>query len=491
MNSLRGSSIPLFKLKVAAKGQIKDIKEIVVRVSGLPMCMNGQIVDMGHGVRGIVMGYDERDVLVLLLGDAGRLRLGGDVEGRDEPFRIPVGQGLVGRMINAMGEPCDQAGEIAVEAFLPVFRDSPPITWREPVTEALATGTRAVDCVVPVAKGQRQLIIGDRMTGKTVIALDAVINQKGRHVVAIYCCIGKSVSAVEKAVTVLQDKGAFAHTCIVMATDNAPVGEQYLVPFAAATVAEHFASRGRDVLVVFDDLTKHAWAYRQLSLLLDRPPGREAYPGDIFYVQTQLMERAGKFTAERGGGSITYLGIAETLQGDMTGYIPSNLASMCDGQICMSSAMFAEGIRPAVDFGLSISIIGGRVQPPILKQLGQRLRADHARYLEILQLSKMQSSVSGEAERVMKRGQAIAALMQQGPNSPASVGEQALCLYALRLRLLEEMSRSERDRFCQDLLPFAQQEGKALLERIEIAQQLTPEIEAGLKSLLETFVARM
>jgi F-type H+-transporting ATPase subunit alpha len=242
------------------------------------------------------------------------------------------------------------------------------------------------------------------------------------------------------------------------------------------------------VLVVFDDLTKHAWAYRQLSLLLDRPPGREAYPGDIFYVQTQLMERAGKFNAEHGGGSITFLGIAETLQGDMTGFIPSNLASMCDGQIAMSAAMFAEGSRPAIDFTASLSIIGSRVQPPILKQLGQHLRADYARYLEVVQLSKMQASVSGEAELLMKRGQAMSAVMQQGQNTPAPLAEQVLYLYALHLKLLEDLSRADKDHFCRGLATYAREKGKALLGRIEEVQKLTPEIEAGLKSLFSDYM---
>jgi F-type H+-transporting ATPase subunit alpha len=488
MSSLRGSPIPLFKMRQAAKGIIKDIKEIVVRVTGLPSCLNGQIVDLGRGVQGIIMGFDANDVLVLLLGDPGKLRLGGEVLGVDEPFRIPVGAGVIGRMLNAMGEPCDQAGEIAVEELKPVFHDSAPITWREQVTSCLSTGTRVVDSIYPIAKGQRQLIIGDRMTGKTVIAQDAVLNQKGQNVVAIYCCIGKSLSAMEKVVSVLQERKAFEYTCIVMATDNAPVGEQYLVPFSAATVAEYFSSRGRDVLVVFDDLTKHAWAYRQLSLLLDRPPGREAYPGDIFYVQTQLMERAGKFNAEHGGGSITFLGIAETLQGDMTGFIPSNLASMCDGQIAMSAAMFAEGSRPAIDFTASLSIIGSRVQPPILKQLGQHLRADYARYLEVVQLSKMQASVSGEAELLMKRGQAMSAVMQQGQNTPAPLAEQVLYLYALHLKLLEDLSRADKDHFCRGLATYAREKGKALLGRIEEVQKLTPEIEAGLKSLFSDYM---
>jgi len=345
-----------------------------------------------------------------------------------------------------------------------------------------------VDSIIPLAKGQRLLIVGDRMTGKTVIALDAIINQKGRNVLCIYCGLGKSMSALEKVIGVLNDKGSLDYTIIFVATDNAPVGEQYLVPFSAASVAEYFAMQGRDVLVVFDDLTKHAWAYRQLSLLLDRPPGREAYPGDIFYVQTQLMERAGRFNQEHGGGSMTFLAIAETLQGDLTGYIPSNLASMCDGQICMSSVFFAEGFRPAVDFTLSLSIIGSKVQPPILRDLSRSLRADFARYVEIVQLSKMQAGVSGEAERLIKRGQAIMAVLQQSQNRPVGFAEQVVLLYALGKGHLQELGKSDAARFCGEIGAFAAQSSASLLAAIEEEQRMTPEVEKGLDEVIAAYL---
>jgi F-type H+-transporting ATPase subunit alpha len=274
---------------------------------------------------------------------------------------------------------------------------------------------------------------------------------------------------------------------IVVATDNSPVGEQYIVPYTAASMAEYFAAGGRDVLVVFDDLTKHAWAYRQLSLLLERPPGREAYPGDIFYVQTQLMERAGRFNGEHGGGSITFLGIAETLQGDLTGYIPSNLASMCDGQVCTSTTMFAEGFRPAIDFGLSLSIIGGRVQPPILKSLSARLRSDYAHYAELVSLSRLQSGLSGEAERVLNRGLAIMSAMQQGQTQPASLAEQVLLLYALNRDLLTGLPDQDRERFRKEILAFATERDPLLLMEIEEKRTLTPVIEGGLDKLMAAF----
>jgi F-type H+-transporting ATPase subunit alpha len=488
MSKLPSSAIPLFKIKVEEKGRIKDIKEIIVRIQGLPTCLYGQIVDLGQGVKGIIMGFDERDVLVLVLGDPTRLRMGADVTGISEPFRIPVGSAFIGRMVTAMGDPCDQGEAITPEDFLPVFRDSPPITHRALVDQFLPTGTKIVDSIFPIAKGQRQLILGDRMTGKTVIAIDAIINQLGRHVICIYCCVGKSLSGLSKIMTVLAGTGALNHTVVMVATDNSPVGEQYLVPFSAATLGDYFASKGHDVLVVFDDLTKHAWAYRQLSLLLERPPGREAYPGDIFYVQTQLMERAGRFSKVHGGGTMTFLAIAETQQGDLTGYIPSNLASMCDGQICMSTAVFAEGFRPAIDISRSLSIIGGRVQPPLLKGLSRDLRADFAQYVEVLTLSRLQSGLSEEAEKVVNRGQAIMSVFQQPQYTPVSVAEQTILLYALRKGVYGELSEEKRQAFRAGIYAFARQHKEDLTRRIDEAQGLTAELEKDLADLYGAYL---
>ncbi|MDI6774496.1 MAG: F0F1 ATP synthase subunit alpha [Verrucomicrobiota bacterium] len=488
MSSLSGSPIPLFKIKVEEKGKILDIKEIIARIQGLPSCLNGQIVDLGDGVKGIIMGFDEKDVLALVLGDRNKLRLGGEVSGISEPFKIPVGEQFIGRMVTALGVPCDEGEAVGPDAHMPVFRQSPPITHRAHMEEFLPTGTKIIDIMVPIAKGQRQLILGDRMTGKTVISVDAILNQKERNTVCIYCAVGKSVSALEKVATTLHDAGALDYTIFMVATDNSPVGEQYLAPYSAATLGEYFAGKGRDVLIVFDDLTKHAWAYRQLSLLLERPPGREAYPGDIFYVQTQLMERAGKFNEEHGGGSMTFIGIAETLQGDLTGYIPSNLTSMCDGQVCMSGSAFAEGFRPAIDILLSLSIIGGRAQPPILKSLAMDLRADFARYNEILRLSKLQSSLSGESERIVHRGRVIMSILQQSAHFPASLAEQAILLYALKKDMIESRPEAKKRKFYKEIYPFAQANSAELLLRIEQEQKLTEEIDAGIAALVANYL---
>lgn len=489
MSSSPGSMIPLLKIKVQEKGKIKDIKEIIVRIDGLPSCLNGQIVDLGEGVRGIIMGYDEEEVLALALGDTSKLKMGKEVIGVSEPFKVPVGFSCLGRMVSAMGTPIDNKEEFEADEMMSVFHDSPPITHRDTIDEFLPAGTKIVDMLIPLAKGQRQLILGDRMTGKTAISVDSILNQQGRDMVCVYCCIGKSLSSLQKVVGRLKETGALEYTTVVAATDNSPAGEQYICPFTASAVAEYFSSRGKDVLVIFDDLTKHAWAYRQLSLLLERPPGREAYPGDIFYVQTQLMERAGKFSKDHGGGSMTFLGIAETLQNDLTGYIPSNLSSMCDGQICLDSGAFAEGMRPAVDIMVSLSIIGGKTQPQILKELSRPLRSDYAKYSEVVKLSKLSSGLSEEAEKVVNKGEVIRAIFQQAENKPATIAEEALLLFAVRDGDLLKMEEEDRRRFCDEIYGHALSENPGLVNEIETRRELTESIESSARAVLDSYFA--
>ncbi len=484
MNNSGASPIPLFRIRIREKGHIKDVRDIIARVDSMSSCLNGQIVDMGDGVKGIIMGYDLDSVLVLVMGNIGKLRIGKEVHGISEPFTIPVGDDYIGRMVDAQGNVCDNGDIVTPSGFLSVFRESPPLMHRSRVDEFMPVGTKIIDAVVPIAKGQRQLIMGDRLTGKTVIALDAIINQRGRDVVCIYCCIGKSVSAVEKSVSILKQHNALDYTIVMIATDNAPVGEQYIVPFSAAAMGEHFVSQGRDVLVVFDDLTKHAWAYRELSLLLERPPGREAYPGDIFYIQTQLMERAGKFNEKAGGGSMTFIGIAETLQGDMTGYIPSNLSSMCDGQIVLSTTVFTEGLRPAIDFSLSLSIIGGRVQPPALKELGVRLRADYARYTEVLRLSKLQTVIADDAQQILDKGQAMMTLLQQEQHHPLGIAESIVMLYTLREKFVQGLPQALQIDFRNNICDYIREHDGALLHDIEIYPELRPDIVKRLDTMI-------
>jgi F-type H+-transporting ATPase subunit alpha len=478
-----------FKIKISETGVIKDIKKLIVHITGLPSCLNGQLVDFGEGNKGIIMGYDQDDVLALLLGSDTGVRLGQTISGTSEPFTIPVGEGMIGRMVDAMDNPCDGRGEVVCEVRRPVFSPSPLITERAPVEDFLFTGTRVIDAMVPIGKGQRQLVLGDRMTGKTSIAVDTILSQRGRDVVCIYCCIGKALVSLEKVLTVLSEKGALSYTIVVAATDSATAGEQYIVPFSAATIGEYLMRQGKDVLVVFDDLTKHAWAYRQISLLMERPPGREAYPGDIFYVQTQLMERAGRLNRESSGGSMTFLGLADTLQGDLTGYIPSNLISICDGLVSLSASMFGEGVRPALDFKLSLSIVGGRAQPVVLRELSSGLRRVYLEFMEISRLSKLQSNLSLEAERVMKQGKVMMTMFQQGQCQPSSFLAEVLVLYCLKLSVLNDLEPREWVRFRDGIEAYGRQHDSALEAELLKAPRLTAELERRLSSLISGFLA--
>ncbi|MCQ9207740.1 MAG: F0F1 ATP synthase subunit alpha, partial [Omnitrophica bacterium] len=336
-------------------GEIREIRKSIIKVEGLSHCMVGQLVNVADGGKGFVMGFNEKEVLVLLLGNPDKLRAGDKVYSESVTFKIPVGEKFLGRVVSPLCEPLDGKGNIRADASFDIFRDAPQVMDRIPISEMLSTGIRVIDAVFPVGKGQRQLIIGDRMTGKTSIAVDTIVNQKDKNVICIYCCVGRDYASFEKVVSIFKQKDVIDRMIIVSGIASLPIGEQYLAPYAAATLGEYFMHSGRDVVVVFDDLTKHAWTYRELSLLLERPPGREAYPGDIFYLHAQLMERAGRLSSVAGAGSMTFFPIADTLHGDIAAFIPTNLISMTDGQIYLSAGLFNEGFKPAVDLGLSVS----------------------------------------------------------------------------------------------------------------------------------------
>jgi len=483
------SKIPLFKLTVEEKGIIHDIKDTVVHIDGLPGCLTGEIVDMGDGVLGLVMEFDQDSVCALALGTTSKLRMGKEVHARSEPFMVPAGQGCLGRMLTALGQPCDEHGPLEDTENVMVFREAPSLMDRDPIDRMLLTGTKIIDALTPIGMGQRQLILGDRMTGKSSIALDAILNQHDTGVICIYCCVGKSVSSLEKAMSTLVAGRALPYTIVIAATDNAPAAEQYIGPFTAAAIGDWFVKHGKDVLVVLDDLTKHAWAYRQLSLLLDRPPGREAYPGDIFYMHTQLMEQAGCFNARHGAGTMTFLSLADTQQGDLTGYIPSNLISMSDGQLILSNSIFAEGVRPAVDPQMSLSIVGGRTQPAILRTLAADVRTAHAAYLEMVQLSRL-SSVSDEAKEVILRGEAIREVFRQGHHALCSEAELVILLYALREGHLDHLSRDSQHAFCSLIGDFARDVHGGIMRKLQEAEDLTPDIEDEIQQILKDWRAQ-
>jgi F-type H+-transporting ATPase subunit alpha len=470
--------IPLFEVREV--GIVKDVRRGIARVSGLPSCVYGQMVQFSGGNRGLVMGFNPQEVMVIILGEDYNISVGEEVVSLAELINIPVGEGFLGRIVNSLGEPLDGKGKIPALDFFPIFREAAGVMEREPVTEPLMTGIKIIDLTISIGKGQRELIIGDRQTGKSSIGIDAIINQKESDIICIYCWIGGPQQALKKILNILHQKEALRYSIVVSASADTSAAEQYLAPYAAAALGEYFMYNGKDVLVVFDDLTKHAWIYRQMSLLLERSPGREAYPGDIFYLHSQLLERAGKLKKERGGGSMTFLPIAETLQGDITGYIQTNLISITDGQIYISSALFHEGFKPAIDLGLSVSRIGSRVQCPAIKDLGAGLRLEYAQYRELLRLTKLRTRLSDEAMERMRRGDALYELLMQPNNRPLPVEEEIVLFYAFKRRILEAVSPLELRKFIDEFFVYLTEENPDLVYQIQEKKELTSQIKSGL-----------
>ena len=474
--------------EVREVGSVKSVREMIVRAVGLPSCMNGQMVEFANGARGMVMGFTEHEVQILLFGGKGRIRAGDEVYNRGEEFRLPVGEPFIGRIVNSLCEPVDGKEPVRGAEAYSVFGSAPGVMERLPVEQTLETGTRILDAVIPIARGQRQLIIGDRMTGKTTLGVDAILNQEGKNVVCIYCCTGKTYSSLVKVIRLFQARGAMAYTIVVGAPASTPAGEQYLSPYTTATLGEYFMRHGRDVLVVFDDLTKHAWVYRQLSLLLERAPGREAYPGDIFYIHSQLLERGGYLSKEAGEGSMTFLPICDILQGDVTGYVPSNLVSITDGQIYLSTELFNKGIRPAIDFGLSVSRIGSKAQWPAMKELSGRLRLEYVQYQELLQMTQLRTNLSSEAAARLKRGETITALLVQDKNQPAAMEDQVLQLYALRSGMLDEFSLEQIRRFKREFGPAIRKWFPELVADIRKQRRITGELKRLMDEALKRYL---
>jgi len=479
-------------LQIREVGEIREIKKSVAKVTGLSSCMNGQLLDITANAKGMVMGFAEDEALILLLGKTEEAKVGDRVYSSMKSFKIPVGAGFLGRVVNALAEPLDGKGPIAScvvrdascektqyaqrnthDEYYPLFRDAPSVLERVPITEVFETGNLIIDATIPIGKGQRELIIGDRMIGKSTIAIDAIINQKDKGVICIYCCIGRAYASLAKIVETFKANGALRFTIVVSATASSPVGEQYLAPYTACALGEYFMDNGKDVFVVFDDLSKHAWAYRQISLLLERSPGRDAYPGDVFYLHSQLMERAGKLNPERGDGSMTFFPIVDTLQGDITGFIPSNLVSMTDGQIYLNAALFSSGFKPAIDLGLSVSRIGNKVQCPAMKELSAMLRLEYIQYNDLVRVTRFKAGISEEVGRTLKHGEVVTHLFRQDKNRPYSMEEEFILLYALRQNILEVLSKEAIERFKKNILNFAQENFAQALSELQDKKALT------------------
>ncbi len=476
---------------IRERGTITEITRGVVTLTGLPSCALGQVLDLTPRTQGWVVGFTETHVMAVTLGPPIDLAVGQTVEVRQQPLRLPVGTGWLGRALSPLGQPLDGEPLPIIEAERPLFGPAPGIQDREPISRQLCTGTRAIDTMIPVGRGQRELIIGDRMTGKTALAVTAMLSQCGQDVVSIYCLIGQPHHKLQHTLERLEAGGVRSQMIVVAATAAQEASEQFLAPYAAAALGEHFMAQGRDVLVVFDDLTKHAWAYRQLSLLLERPPGREAYPGDMFYMHSQLMERAAQLSPSRGGGSMTFLPICETQQGDVTGFICSNLISMTDGQLYLSSELFYEGMKPAIDAGLSVSRIGHHVQSPLLRAVASPLRLELVQHQELLRLSRFSAALSDDTQRRLHRGQLLRQLMVQPAHTSMPLAAQSLLFYALQAGWLERLDARGLDVCRTDLFDRLPPEVAAELAAHDaVTPLLRARLDAVLADVLTPFLTK-
>jgi F-type H+-transporting ATPase subunit alpha len=466
-------------------GKIQSVREFLVSATGMPSCFNGQIVEFKQGHWGLVMGFKEEEIQILVLDLGLNLRIGDEVFNRGRPLELPVGEAFLGRMVNGLCEPVDGLGPIEAQEVSPVFTDAPGVMDRIPVDATFETGTLAIDAVIPIAKGQRQLLIGDRMTGKTTVAIDAILNQKQNEVICIYCSIGKPYASLMKISDLFNERGVIQSAVIVNATSSTSVGQQYLSPYTACMLGEYFMRNGRDVFVVFDDLTKHAWVYRQISLLLERAPGREAYPGDIFYLHSQFMERAAYLKPEIGGGSMTFFPIVETLQGDMTGYIPTNIISMTDGQLYFNSALYYKGIKPPIDFGLSVSRIGNKAQWPAMRELCKNLRLEYLQYQELVEMTRLRASgLSEDAQKRLMRGEAITHLLIQDKNKPMPIIEQVVILCALEAGILDTLFAKEIKELKNEAFPYVQKEAPEVVAEVNQSKSLSKENRKKIETAL-------
>ena len=472
-------------------GVIKSVQKIIAIATGLPSCVSGQMVEFVNGEKGLIIGFNEDEVQILIIGSAANLRAGSEVYNKGQFLSLPVGEEFKGRVVSSLCESQDEIGPISAKETYSVFKQAPGVMDRIPVEKTLEMGTLSIDAIIPIAKGQRQLLIGDRLTGKTSVVLDAIINQKEKDVVCIYCCIGKTHSSLLKVIDILKEKDALSYTIIVNSTASTSPGEQYLAPYTASMLGEYFMNNGGDVLVIFDDLTRHAWIYRQISLLLGRAPGREAYPGDIFYVHSQLMERAGYLKPELGNGSMTFLPILEVQQGDVTGYISTNVISMTDGQLYFSTPLFNKGFKPAIDFGLSVSRIGSKAQWPATKFLTRTLRLEYLQYKELLQMTQLRATgLSKAAEKLLKRGEAITQLLIQVKNFPVPMEEQVAYLYTLSLGILDELSASEIDKFKKEFVKKVYEWDRSLMLLIKETKEFKDASIERMKVCLQRYFGK-
>ena len=489
ISSIIKERIENFELNVDINevGKVIGIGDGIARVYGLSNVMAGEMVEFENGIKGQVLNLEEASVGIVVLGEYTEIREGMSVKRLGALLEVPVGDAMIGRVVNPLGEPLDGKGPIDAGEHRFVEEKAPGIMARKSVHEPLQTGIKAIDALVPVGRGQRELIIGDRQTGKTTLAIDTIINQKGQDVVCIYVAIGQKQSTVAALVKKLEEAGAMEYTIIVNAGASDPSAMQFLAPYAGVTMAEYFRDNGRHAVIFYDDLSKHAVAYREMSLILRRPPGREAYPGDVFYLHSRLLERAAKLSDELGAGSITAFPVIETQAGDVSAYIPTNVISITDGQIFLETDLFNSGIRPAINVGLSVSRVGGAAQIKAIKKVSGTLRLDLASYRELQAFAQFASDLDEHSRHQLERGARMTELLKQPPYAPIPVEKQTVIIYAGTKGFLDDIPVSEVTRFEQEFYTFMDAKYANVLEKIRETKNLDGETEEELKKAIEDF----
>jgi F-type H+-transporting ATPase subunit alpha len=491
ISSLIQERIENFELNVDIEetGKVVQYADGIASVYGLNNVMSGEMVEFEDGERGMVLNLEETSVGIVVLGKGTNIQEGSSVKRLGRLLKVPVGEALVGRVVNALGEPIDGKGEINATEHKFVEEKAPGIMARKSVHEPLQTGIKAIDALVPIGRGQRELIIGDRQTGKTTVALDAIINQKGQDVTCIYVAIGQKQSSVAQVVKRLEETGAMEYTIVVNAAASDSSALQFLAPYTGVTMGEYFRDNGKHALIVYDDLSKHAVAYREMSLILRRPPGREAYPGDVFYLHSRLLERAAKLSDALGAGSMTALPIIETQAGDVAAYVPTNVISITDGQIFLETDLFNSGIRPAINVGLSVSRVGGAAQIKATKQVAGTLRLDLAQYRELQAFAQFASDLDETSRNQLERGQRMVEVLKQGPYAPVAIEKQVVIIYAGANGYLDDIPAEDVVKFEAELIPFIEAKYSNLLEAIRNDKKITDDSDALLKTVLDEFKA--
>ena len=492
--------IEQFKLGAEARneGTLISVSDGIVRIHGLDDVMQGEMIELPGGTYALALNLERDSVGAVVLGDYQHLREGDRVKTTGRILEVPVGEALLGRVVNALGQPIDGRGAIAATVTSPIEKVAPGVIWRKSVDQPVQTGYKSIDAMVPIGRGQRELLIGDRQTGKTALAVDAIINQKGSGIKCIYVAIGQKQSSIAAVVRKLEEYGALQHTIIVAASASESAAMQYIAPYSGCTMGEYFRDRGEDALIIYDDLTKQAWAYRQISLLLKRPPGREAYPGDVFYLHSRLLERAARVNAEyvekatQGAikgktGSLTALPIIETQAGDVSAFVPTNVISITDGQIFLETDLFNAGIRPAVNAGVSVSRVGGAAQTKIIKKLGGGVRLALAQYRELAAFAQFASDLDAATRAQLERGQRVTELMKQKQYSPLSVADMAVSLYAANEGHLDDLKIAEVLPFEHALHQFMRQGYAAVMQSIDASGDWNKDIEGAFKQALAEF----